>query len=93
MDLCPSTWDATRRGKKQQKWAAATARRRKPRRFTEEPERMRTGMWVDPGVTTLGEYLTEWLAAMESNVVDTTFRSVRAVDAQLGGAEARVLCA
>lgn len=63
-------------GKKQQKWVGGHRTKKEAEdALVEALERMRTGMWVDPGVTTLGEYLTEWLAAMESNVVDTTFRA------------------
>jgi integrase len=63
-------------GKKQQKWVGGHRTKKDAEdALVEALERMRTGMWVDPGVTTLGEYLTEWLAAMESNVVDTTFRA------------------
>jgi integrase len=63
-------------GKKQQKWVGGHRTKKEAEdALVETLERMRTGMWVDPGVTTLGEYLTEWLAAMESNVVDTTFRA------------------
>ena len=63
-------------GKKQQKWVGGHRTKKEAEdALTEALERRRTGMWVDPGVTTLGEYLTEWLAAMESNVVDTTFRA------------------
>jgi len=63
-------------GKKQQKWVGGHRTKKEAEdALIEALERMRTGMWVDPGVTTLGEYLTEWLAAMESNVVDTTFRA------------------
>ena len=63
-------------GKKQQKWVGGHRTKKEAEdALVEALERMRTGMWVDPGVTTLGEYLSEWLAAMESNVVDTTFRA------------------
>ena len=63
-------------GKKQQKWVGGHRTKKEAEdALIEALERRRTGMWVDPGVTTLGEYLTEWLAAMESNVVDTTFRA------------------
>ncbi len=63
-------------GRKQQKWVGGHRTKKEAEdALVEALERMRTGMWVDPGTTTLGEYLTEWLAAMESNVLDTTFRA------------------
>jgi len=63
-------------GKKQQKWVGGHRTKKEAEdALVEALERMRTGMWVDPGVTTLGEYLTAWLAAMETNVLDTTFRA------------------
>jgi len=63
-------------GKKQQKWVGGHRTKREAEdALVEALERMRTGMWVDPGVTTLGEFLAEWLAAMETNVLDTTFRA------------------
>jgi hypothetical protein len=62
-------------GKKQQKWVGGHRTKKEAEdALTEALERMRTGMWVDPGTTTFGEFLTEWLAAMESNVLDTTYR-------------------
>jgi hypothetical protein len=65
-------------GKKQQKWVGGHRTKREAEdALTEALERMRTGVWVDPGTTTLGEFLTEWLAAMESNVLDTTYRGQR----------------
>ena len=77
-----STWtyvlylgrDAT--GKKQQKWVGGHRSKKEAEdALVEALERLRTGMWLDPGATTLGAYLDEWLAAMESNVLDTTFRA------------------
>ena len=63
-------------GKKQQKWVGGHRTKKDAEdALVEALERMRTGMWIDPGTTTLGEYLTEWLAAMESNVLDTTYRA------------------
>jgi len=63
-------------GKKQQKWVGGHRTKRGAEdALVEALERMRTGMWVDPGVTTLGEFLADWLAAMETNVLDTTFRA------------------
>jgi len=63
-------------GKKQQKWVGGHRTKREAEdALVEALERMRTGMWVDPGVTPLGEFLAEWLAAMETNVLDTTFRA------------------
>jgi hypothetical protein len=66
-------------GKKQQKWVGGHRTKKEAEdALVEALERMRTGMWVDPGTTTFGEFLTEflteWLAAMESNVLDTTYR-------------------
>ena len=69
-----STSGATHRGRSSRSGSAATARRGGRGALAEALERMRTGMWVDPGTTTFGEFLTEWLAAMESNVLDTTYR-------------------
>jgi len=63
-------------GKKQQKWVGGHRTKREAEdALVEALERMRTGMWINPGVTTLGEFLAEWLAAMETNVLDTTFRA------------------
>ena len=61
-------------GKKQQKWVGGHRTKKDAEdALTAALERMRTGLWVDPGSTTVGEYLAEWLGAMESNVLDTTY--------------------
>ena len=63
-------------GKKQQKWVGGHRTKREAEdALTEALERIRTGMWIDPGTTTVGEFLAEWLGAMESNVLDTTYRA------------------
>lgn len=62
-------------GKKQQKWVGGHRTKKDAEdALTAALERMRTGRWVDPGTTTVRQYLDEWLAAMESNVLDTTYR-------------------
>ena len=63
-------------GKKRQKWVGGHRTKADAEdALIEALERLRTGMWIDPGTTTLGAFLTEWLAAMESNVLDTTYRA------------------
>ena len=63
-------------GRKQQKWVGGHRTRREAEdAMVEALERMRTGMWVDPGTMTLGAYLREWLSAMETSVQDTTYRA------------------
>ena len=63
-------------GKKQQKWVGGHRTKREAEdALTETLERLRTGMWIDPGTTTVGGYIAEWLAAMESQVLDTTDRN------------------
>lgn len=62
-------------GKKRQKWVGGHRTKKEAEdALTEALERMRTGMWIDPGTTTVGEYIAEWMAVMSSMVLDTTER-------------------
>ena len=63
-------------GKKRQKWVGGHRTKKAAEdALTEALERMRTGMWIDPGTTTVGEFIAEWMAVMSSMVLDTTERS------------------
>ena len=62
-------------GKKQQKWVGGHRTKKEAEdALTETLERLRAGMWIDPGTTTVGEYIEEWLAAVTATVRDSTYR-------------------
>ena len=63
-------------GKKQQKWVGGFRTRREAEAaLTEALERVRTGMWADPGRQTVGEYLDGWLTAVRPSLRDSTATS------------------
>jgi hypothetical protein len=63
-------------GKKQQKWVGGFATRREAETaLTEALERVRTGMWADPGRQTVGEYLDGWLTAVRPSLRPSTVTS------------------
>ncbi|HKY17256.1 MAG TPA: tyrosine-type recombinase/integrase [Microthrixaceae bacterium] len=63
-------------GKKQQKWVGGHRTKAEAEdALVATLERMRTGMFVDPGTVTVGEYLTEWLEATSTTVLDSTMRN------------------
>ena len=65
-------------GKKKYKWVGGHDTKREAEdALVEALERLRTGMWTDPGRTTVGDFLEQWLQAMEPTVRDNTLRSYR----------------
>ncbi len=65
-------------GKKKYKWVGGHDTKREAEdALVEALERLRTGMWTDPGRTTVGDFLEQWLEAMEPTVRDNTLRSYR----------------
>jgi len=65
-------------GKKKYKWVGGHRTKREAEdALVSALERLRTGMWTDPGRTTVGEFLEQWLAATETRVRPNTARSYR----------------
>ena len=63
-------------GKKRQKWVGGHRTKNAAEdALVEALERMRTGMWVDPGTTTVGEFIAEWMSVTSSTVLDSTDRA------------------
>ena len=63
-------------GKRKQKWVGGHRTRKEAEdAMIATLERIRTGSFIDPGASTLKEYLDEWLAAVEPTLRITTWRS------------------
>ena len=63
-------------GKRKQKWVGGHRTRKEAEdAMVATLERIRTGSFIDPGASTLREYLDEWLAAVEPTLRITTWRS------------------
>ncbi len=63
-------------GKRKQKWVGGHRTRKEAEdAMVATLERIRTGNFVDPGATTLDDYLDEWLKAVEPTLRITTWRS------------------
>ena len=63
-------------GRKRQKWVGGHRTKKEAEdALVETLERMRTGMFINPGKATVGEYLTEWLEATGPTVLDSTLRN------------------
>jgi integrase len=63
-------------GKRKQKWVGGHRTRKEAEdAMVATLERIRTGSFIDPGASTLKEYLDEWLAAVEPTLRITTWRS------------------
>ena len=60
-------------GKKRHQWRGGFRTKREcEAALTEALERRRTGTWADPGEQTVGEFLTQWLAATKPSLRDST---------------------
>ena len=63
-------------GKKKYKWLGGHRTKREAEEaLVSALERLRTGMWTDPGKMTVGDFLEQWLAAVLPTVRDNTKRS------------------
>jgi integrase len=63
-------------GRKRQKWVGGFRTKREVEAaLTEALERLRVGMWGDPGRTTIAEYCREWLVGIQPTLRPSTFAS------------------